>query len=493
MKSKKIRICLLIGAFLACSLLAGCQQSKGGVGYSVSDMIEKDKADKAANLESVIKTDKEAFERQFLNGRYWQQYDELELKLNSEFNKKIEQEMAMPPGKFNSFCRTENVYFKDSLEKLKNGELTMADILANPAKHIWELSFKVYTSDLLTDYNPEEEQIYDRFDTVNNKYRLEGFYRMNNRIVGCSNIMKTKNLMLKMTLIEDPEHFIMNNDQYCGADIATNEGNKSVNGVVSDGIRELRAKYHEDFVWVDIGKNENGSFDNMYAPARNKTLKFIKSYSGDKYLAVLAQRAMYDEIEKIIEEEGYGGKIAHLTIPDPRYTVIDIDPDNNSVDTSKSYTNAEIINKVYKGSFDTILNLLLEPEEEIDYEKMKNISARIQGLITDAYRDFDKERGEDIELAARNSSVLNFYRLPKEYHGIVIDLFQKNWSAGNYFREEGAFEDMWANLSYEREETDGFHFLDIYCETIAPSLIVIGLEKDIDTISVDILKTKTVD
>lgn len=83
----------------------------------------------------------------------------------------------------------------------------------------------------------------------------------------------------------------------------------------------------------------------------------------DKYLTLLAQRAMYEEVEKIIKEEGYGGKIVYLTTLDARTedTLNNcLKLDTELADMSVKRSNKEIIDIVFKGTYDTSLNLILD-------------------------------------------------------------------------------------------------------------------------------------
>lgn len=251
----------------------------------------------------------------------------------------------------------------------------------------------------------------------------------------------------------------------------------------------LKAKYNEEFVWNGVGYNENGSVSNLYSPKRDLSLKFMTNYSverGDKYRTVLAQRAMYEEIEKIIEEEGYGGKIAHLTTPDARYLEESKDLvtfDMESYDMSKPLSNEEIIDKVFRGTYDTSLNLMLDENEEIDYIKLKKICERIAALCPTTYQ---KKR----DFGTRNISLIYFYRLSEEHRQIVVDLFSKEWCTENYYREESTLANMWDNMVRERAETTGFHYLDIYGTKETFYFEILNNAKDISEMSIEAFKNK---
>lgn len=175
-------------------------------------MINNAKANEQANLDMVRTTQTEAFDKHFSNGLYWEVYEEQEKVLNKAFNKIFEKELRGAKN-YQFSCLTKNEYYKDSLKKLYNGQLTVDQILANPKDHIWKMKFLILAGESQTyknsEHDPSDVPLQCRFSDFNDKYRATGLHDMENWLVTCDNLMQSKNEA--MSLKEDPTCYVLNN------------------------------------------------------------------------------------------------------------------------------------------------------------------------------------------------------------------------------------------------------------------------------------------
>lgn len=466
--------------------LAGCTSEAQVIGVTGGDMIENARANEQALIEGVRASETEAFNKHFSNGLYWETFEEQEHMLNEAFHKVYEKQFGTTK-RFNYFCMTKNEYYKESLKKLKNGELTVEQIIENPKDHIWKMRFQVVgaekqdSDDIRNIWEPSMWELYVKFNKIQ---RASGIHEMENWYVRIWNDVGATEVV-DIAKKDDPIFFIMNNINTVDIWIGKLADDRGVNGIVRDDLLQLKKKYNEEFEWVGVGTNENESMSNLYAPIRDHSLKFMVGYmdNEDKYLTVLAQRAMYEEIEKIIKEEGYGGRIAHLTTPDVRYSdsIVGAEMDIVTLDMSKKCNNKEIIDKVFTGTYDTSLSLMLNENEKIDYKKLKRICARISGLCPTNY---DKDRN----YGTRNETFIYFNRLNEGKRKIVMDMFSREWCTENYFRESSTLANMWDNMERERAETTGFHYLDVFGNRETQYLHICRNKAELETMKVEEFK-----
>lgn len=211
-KNSKISL-FLIAIIIFGVRTVGCESKPRVITMLGDDMINNARANEEANVETIRLTQTEAFNKQFSGDLYWKKYDELEKKLNEAFNEKYKNEFG-DYIYYDFFCITNNEYFNESLEKLKNGQLTISQILENPEAHLWKMSVQFIGREKRSvrneDVSSYERTFLSRFGNFNQAYRSKNIDKMQNYIIVSNELMKSKDEVIKMSLIDNPIYYMAN-------------------------------------------------------------------------------------------------------------------------------------------------------------------------------------------------------------------------------------------------------------------------------------------
>ncbi|MBF4692652.1 hypothetical protein [Fusibacter ferrireducens] len=423
-----------------------------GEGFGVSGLVDhaEDVADAQVD-ESIVKFAKDINWEYGDPSLYYEDFSDIEKALDEKSNRMTEAYFK-PKVDFPFYLKTENQYYLPVLKEIRDGKLSVEEALDDPSRTIRIPSFDMYY--WMT--SPDEESfvysdIASEYYTIQEESGIRGyiyrFYGVIDENINFKEIEESQNA-------ESPIQYLIDSNAKLFTSVMSDKMSGYIRYYDDNGLGNfLKNKYNQEFKPALFEYSFNEGRAKYYYPVSDPSLKFAATDYGDLYLAVLAQRAMYEEIDKIIEEEGYGGQIAHMSIPNKDN--LEMGDEKKHYDMSRKYDNRKIVNEVYDGCYDTSLLLLLEEDEEIDYAKLQKISARIQDL-------FYTNVAKDEENWQRSDLFIYFYTLPKIEQKIVVDLFERDRITETFFRGmTESIADIYVNMYIVRVETEGFHYLDV--------------------------------
>ncbi|MBF4694600.1 hypothetical protein [Fusibacter ferrireducens] len=487
--STKSKFQLIIILFVVISFffyLGSNRSSSVGTVINASDLIDHADEQAKANVENVVATMKAEFDKEYSDpSLYFEDFSEEIAVLDVECNKSLEayfsDKIEIP-----YFTKSYNQYYLPTLKKFRDGEISVSDVVDDPFEHIRVWKFDIYTM-VSENYNGETgNQLYDYVGYLEENGVKHFMYQEIQ--LKASEITEIE--LNKLKNFENPFEKIKDKNVIKRRNFMTDLGSNSARwDEENEWVKDLEKKYNVALVKVDLDYSLKERSCTYYAPQNDPTMKFPATEILSRCLQIYAQRALYEEIEKIVDEEGYGGQIAHIAISRNRDVVIydengrGRDPDVFDFDLSLNPDNISIINDGYKGCYDITLNLLLEEGEAIDYAKLQKITARIADLFKVNYVEGD-------EPWQREDMFVFFYTLPKEEQKIVVDLFKRDMITETYFRERTTLSNIYLDMYYVREETEGFHYLDTRAKKLDFLLRVTGNYDDLMSLSADTFGTR---
>ncbi|GAU75502.1 hypothetical protein [Fusibacter sp. 3D3] len=444
---------VVIGTFF---YLGSNRPNSAGTVIAASDLIDHADEQAKANVENVVATMKAEFDKEYSDpSLYFEDFSEEIAVLDVACNKSLEayfsDKIEIP-----YFTKSYNQYYLPTLKKFRDGEISVSEVADDPAEYIRVLKFDIYTM-VSENYNGETgNQLLDYVSYLEENGVKHFMYQE----IQLKTSEITEIELSKLRHFDNPFEKIKDKNVIKRRNFMSDLGSNSTRWDKEDErVKQLEKKYNVALVKADLDYSLKERSCTYYAPENDPTMKFPATEIESRCIQIYAQRALYEEIEKIVDEEGYGGKIVHIAIPRNRDVVIydengrGRDPDVFDFDLSLNPDNMSIINEGYKGCYDITLNLLLEEGEEIDYEKLQKITARITDLLKMNYVEGD-------EPWERERLFVFFYVLPEAEQKIVIDLFQRDMITETYFRERTTLSNIYSDMYYVREETEGFHYLD---------------------------------
>lgn len=210
-------------------------------------------------------------------------------------------------------------------------------------------------------------------------------------------------------------------------------------------VDKLNEKYNHPFVYLWEGPQEINY--NMFMDAERPELVFeADAFTADRYLTLLAQERMSRLVNQIIEEEGGSAFIGQYTAP-RKGLENDTNPNEVSCNVDEIVDDLDFVKDIYPGDYDVNLIYLKEEGDDLDYEIIYRISNRIKKLF---------------ERSDRTNLFCHFYNLDNGSNSVVLSLLKNDTKTSNYFEDSGGIEDIFANMYMTREETDAFHYLDVF-------------------------------
>lgn len=451
---KKINQIKVIIALLSISIcvfmLSGCSDSTQTI--SNHDLIENARgAD-----EEVAKQNKEKlkglFDRQYANKLYLEDFSEVEEALNEAYIEQFEKEI-FDGFNFPYFISSEVEFYNDSLKKLRDGQISVQDILLSPEEHLREFSttFFVFATN---EERPHEAMhaLDEKLIAMNELYNAHDIkHRIEWRIYD-SEVLKDYKIQ-DIEAMENPRIFleqegvILDETYYTDSFVSNYEDDtKMLYKKQTEVITILQKKYGLDF--VPLGQDQY--MKDMYAPVNELDLRFEELGHKDRFLTIRAQKVFSDKIYEIIEEENASGYIGALVVPnDSGNTNIN----RKSYDLSQPVDDIVFLSDVYEPEYDVSLVYLATNEEEIDYEKMLNITRKIWML-------FDNQVGFN---KSRIAFFIDLYIVNDESEKeLITSLLYENRLSERYMSWERGLENIYINMYKRRLENEAYFYLDIY-------------------------------
>ena len=463
---------VVIGTFF---YLGSNRSNSVGTVIAASDLIDHADEQAKANVENVVATMKAEFDKEYSDpSLYFEDFSEEIAVLDVECNKSLEayfsDKIEIP-----YFTKSYNQYYLPTLKKFRDGEISVSEVVEDSAEYIRVLKFDIYTM-VSENYNGEVGNQLSDYVGYLEENGVKHFMYQEIQLKASE---VTEIEFIKLRHFNNPFEKLKDKKIIKRRNFMSDLGANSTRWDKEDEwVKDLEKKYNVALVKADLDYGLKGQWCDYYAPKNDPTMKFPATEILSRCLQIYAQRALYEEIEKIVDEEGYGGQIVHIAIPRNRdVKIFDkngrwSDPDVFDFDLSLNPNNISIINDGYKGCYDITLNLLLEEGEAIDYAKLQKITARITDLFKVNYVEGD-------EPWKRKDMFVFFYTLPKEEQEIVVDLFKRDMITETYFRERTTLSNIYSDMYYVREETEGFHYLDTRAKKMDFLLRITGDYKSI--------------
>ena len=347
------------------------------------------------------------------------------------------------------FVKAEVEFYNDTLKKAKDGEITYTDISDAPEKHIRKVFLKVFLfcseedlpkDPLLRDLALSKREVYQNAGIEDQGMAVLIY---DPKVLEDVSVGQLEEDMYPMSTLDDYKVSVARSiyeDEY-----TTEYGNGIFYG--EEYIEYLvgcrKEKYNKEYVF--LWQSKNGS--PLIADKENANLISDSTLRRDKFLTLKAQKAIGNKINQIIEEEGGAEFIVQYTAPRSFDTY---ELNSFSFDMTSDISDEEFLKKIYPGVYDVSLIYLKDETigiDSIDYEMLYRITSRIKKY---------KEDKSDVNMG------VYFYNLPNEDRPLVLDLFKRDMQTSNYFEEDGGISEIYATMYKTREETDGFHYLDVY-------------------------------
>ncbi len=451
-------LALLLVMVMAFITFSGCSaQSKPPVLY-VSDMQAQAKANEQELIRQARINQTVDMVRMYKYGLIFEDFSKEKEKMDRAFEAHLEKELSQVT-QAPLFVKSDMEYFNDSLKKVRDEGWGLEQILADNQDGIREGHFMVYVF----------TEKYVEIDDVLKKYKgYLGIYAGS-----VTSVFRLHPDALKTKVLDEWRKDA--NIPYTLKPWDMKDRIQDPYLADTEVPKGLAKKYGEEFVYIyDVKKSENAL--NVCAPLRDLSLKFetqhindgpYDSFDFDKYLTVLAQKYMGEAVGRIVEEEGLGDSMVHLVIPG-RLDWADTDATPYGTGNIRTQEDElKFLNEGYQGIYDINLIYLKTPEEEVDYAKIQTAVRRINGIAVTP--------GAIKGMTLRSTCLVSIYDMTDEDKSIAQELFKREQTPSNYFRPNHILDVS----ECTREETDGFHFLDIYGERLETSLRIVGQQEEL--------------
>ena len=453
---KKIILILLLSLIL---LLPSCTSKPQGGSVTLADMAGN--IDEVAEQKSLQfkEENKEKFDKHYSGNLYYEDFSEEAKLINEAYGERKIKELKYPYeeenlGKYLEYFMKPNVEcYNLSLKKLRDGEITIDDILEDEEEHIRSISLDFY-------YFREEKfrflEFSSDFKRMRDSYRekdvpfevvVRGYLKSKLRQFSFEWLKK----MDKPFIFLEDSYSKFTNEYY------TTEGEKFGKIYEDEKIKSLRTlkdRYNEEFIAIHE-RLESEGFYQVYSPVNDMSIKFdVETIYGNKYACVMAQKMVTKTVNKIIKSKGYEDRIVVFStveyVPDNHSEEFNLKVDFNNIKTEED--EVKFINEIFPQSMQTTLYYLFTEDEEIDYKGIKE--------VVEEYQEIYPNKEDDI-----NSVFIYLIKISEENRKIAVDLFKDKDSTEGYFIKRNPGIDL-ANQFIVRTDHEGFRFLDVYGEQL---------------------------
>ncbi len=381
------------------------------------------------------------YERYLVNRAY-------ELDLNIHFDKAVK---ASKPEEVKIFIKPNIVCFNQTLQSIRDGVISVEDVLADEKKYVRSIELSVYyftTGKVVeSEFGYSMFDIRDKYNDLNLEFKatLNGYNKI---ILDQIALSILKDMKYPRLLLNEYKHqfyiryFDSENQRHISR--ISNE-----TGKLRDDQIALKEKYNEDFFIIKAPIEGVGE---VFAPVNKPHLEFEVSYTNDVYMkdtyvVVKTQEMVSKRIDQILEVHDAKDKFVFFTTPTGLYNSTEelhqMQVDFNALEDDLYFVNNELPKEPT-----TTLYYLLEENEEIDYKLLKNI-------FDDYHRYYPDKKGKNYTL------VTYFVRMEADKQKIIISLFNENRSKDNLLRRIQKGLDM-TNSIITRVNHEGFLFMDVY-------------------------------
>jgi hypothetical protein len=450
MRINSNKLKLLIIVILLSSVFVGCTQAPQTIStYELKESAEISDREAALSNKETLKA---SFDRHYANGLYFEDLEDVKLDLTNAYIKQFESSIV-DSFKFPCFMEIKVEFFNDSLMKLKEGELTIEEVTRNTENHIRDIEGILYV------FSTEEERSDKVMLEMDEKLRAtNNFFNehdISHKIVWRIYDSKILNDISidEIKKMDEPIVFLEQNKLILDETFYTSEftsdyeyESKPYYIRQSEEVNHLYNAYNIDFV----GVGQDGYLNCMYAPAYDLNLKIENRSLSNRFMTLMAQKLLFDQIYEILKSENVENEIGLLVVPNDTGNT---DMNYGTYDFSKPIDALDYLNNVYGFDYDVSLISLSTSEEKIDYEILMKLSDKIWNLL-------DEKDG-----MSRLSFFIDFYIVKSdEEKSLITSLLYENRLNQRYLDREGGLANIYKNMYIRRLENEAYFYLDIYAE-----------------------------
>lgn len=363
-------------------ILSGCSNSSGNRAYTLADQKTAAEEQEKNNIEQIKVEKREEFDKMYENEIYLEDFSSVKDKYVNEYKAYIEKLLLSFEMPFT--YELDIQFYNSSLLQAKNDELDFSAVINNPGEHIRYLDLR------LSFFREDGKKLKKELKPL---YKaLKTYWEKNYK----SRVIKTdimwsiydKSLLqdLDISTIQNQENQLFHLDPYKKCllrNVSSNEGMDSYYLDLDssqedlDNLAEIaHEKYKEDFIGI-IDLKEIGP--SMCAPANDISLAFETDGKGaDKYITLLVQKAIYEEVDKILLDVGLYDVVVPIVVPKDRDIPQIL---KQKVDYPQQLENEVIINEYFDTYTDITLYYLIDDLKYIDYDKLQNFYLKLDSLF----------------------------------------------------------------------------------------------------------------
>ncbi len=468
MSYKRIWALLLICVHI---VMVACSSPSNYTGEVIdnSNLLESSEALDEALIYDEFEIKKKDIEKHYAGDLVFQDFSESKLRLDEEYEARLTEQFKENmdrPFKI----KVDMEYYNSSLKQAQDEGWSIDRILEEPTEHIRTLKYDFIYPVLAEETNTPT--LY--FSELLMAYEEMNYHEIHLRRVSIkpeASISSTFETITLETLDWDMIAYILEeSNRYT----AVKKGSE-----VEEILKRFEVKYNQKFEWITNYTETVYGRGGTFAPANDLSIQFATNKSDqDKYLTAMAQKYLYDLVYEILVEEGVEDRIIPLAIPkhsDSKVT------DLNGYDITSIKTREDILrflNYGFYGDYNLVLINLKDPSDEIDYESIRRVTAKMSEFIT-------VTNAENID--SRITKILvETFDLERDKIPVALTLFKKDVVCSAHYNPEVILSNVYALAEVTREEIDAFHYLDVYGNKLDGLLYIGGRSRaEIESMTAD--------
>lgn len=363
-------------------ILSGCSNSSGSKGYTLADQKTTAEERVKNKIEHIKVEKREEFDKMYANEIYLEDLLSVKEDFKNSYSKYIEQEFSVFDMPIT--YELDIQFYNSSLLQAKNDELDFDAVISNPGEHIRYIDLR------LSFFREDGKKLKKELKPLYKE--LKNYWEKNYKL----GVIKTdiiwsvydKNLLenVEIRTIQNQDNQLFFLDPYKKCllrNIFSTEGMDSYYLDLDSTQEELdnlaeiaHEKYKEDFIGI-VDLKEIGL--SMCAPANDISLAFETDGKGaDKYITLLVQKAIYEEVDKILLDVGLNDVVVPIVIPKDRDIPQIL---KQKVDYPQQLENEMIINEYFDTYTDITLYYLIDDLKDIDYDKLQDFYLKLDSLF----------------------------------------------------------------------------------------------------------------
>lgn len=455
---KKRYLQLILISVLAVALLTACAEEANEY-VSGKDIIDAAIEEAEQEVMDNRITKKEAFDKHYKNGLYFEDFGNLPNELN-ELMTPVVQSRYESLGSYPLVAEAKMEYYNLTLKKYRDGEITFEEIAENPVEYIrnWNVWIYMFEDKMNSEWKKERKLIgFAENEAL--EFPLRGGGECEVHVVLIEDFFLEDYTLNDLKNSRDKQKYLLERATPFRYFYLTENGLRSSsiikgNKLVDAPLPRIEEKYNEKFEFIGI---ESGN--HVAAPISNLNYKFqvgLGYDQGDRYLSVLVQSYMTKKVYELIEEEGMTGQIFPFVMPTDN-TYIFNSMNELEYNTGEGFDIEHFIENVYEGDYDFSLYYMVDSEDDIDYAMLQRLMGKIYDIPYNTWNSED-------ELNNWRKSIFAFiYSSSAEDRNVLEALFNEHRVSADEFPVRLSTRDISSSRDSVRADTDQFNYIDVYC------------------------------